>query len=101
MKALKSILKVKSGATNNLILHELRRCSVIAKVKGRQLKFFEKVKSLPRDTAVFSDIVSLCKNSSLVGYYSKLKGDNCNYDKMPREKRINESTMSMCIYYRE
>ena len=47
MKALKSILKVKSGATNDLILHELRRCSVIAKVKDWQFKFFEKVKSLP------------------------------------------------------
>ena len=82
---------MKSGATNDLILHELRRCSVIAKVKDRQFN------SLPRDTAVISDILSLCKNSSLVGYYSKLKGDNCNYDKMLGEKELTNPPCQ-CAY---
>ena len=87
MKALKSILKVKISSTNDFILHELRRCNITANIKDQQFKFYKKVLALPRGGAVVSDIISLCKNASLVKYYSKLKG----------EKRIKES---LCINVR-
>ena len=61
-----------------------------------------KVLALPRgDAVVVGDIISLCKNSSLVKYYSKLKGDYSDTDKILRGKRINETSASMCVYYKD
>ena len=47
MKALKAILRVKLGTANELVLHELRRCRIVAKIKDRQYAFYKKLKSLP------------------------------------------------------
>ena len=42
-KALKTILKVKSGTTNDLIYHELRRPTIMARIKDRQYRFFKRL----------------------------------------------------------
>ena len=48
-KALKAILKVKAGTSNDLVYHELRRGDIISKIKDRQYKFFQKVSHLQDD----------------------------------------------------
>ena len=43
LKALKAILKLKKGTTNDLVYHELRRLDIISKIKDCQYKFFDKL----------------------------------------------------------
>ena len=99
MKALRAILRVKSGTTSDLVLHELRRCRIVVKVKDRQYKFFKKMKDLPEENAIVSKIMDLCRNSEMVAYYSKLRGNNSEKDISDRERRIKDSDASMCEYY--
>ena len=56
IKALKTILRVKSGTTNDIVLYELNRCSIIAKIKDRQHSFYKKILDLPPGEVVISDI---------------------------------------------
>ena len=97
IKALKKILRVKCGTTNDIVLYELNRCSIIAKIKDRQYSFYKKILELPPGEAVISDIITLCQRSKFLRYYADLKSDNCIADKHQREKRINESENSMCV----
>ena len=99
MKALKVILKVKKGTTNDLVLHELRRSCIIAKIKDRQYCFFKKVSQFKPSDAILSYVISLCKNTKIIQYYTKLSGNNSENDINNREERIKQSTSSMCIYY--
>ena len=100
MKALKAILKVKTTmTTNDLILHELQRCSIIAKIKDRQYLFYKKLSDIPLGEAVVRNVIQMCEDSIVISYYSQLKGGNATNDISEREKRIMESTASMCIYY--
>ena len=101
LTALKAILKVKSGTTNDLVLHELRRCNIIARIKDRQYVFYKKILELPPGNAVVKETLEICKDSKMITYYSKLKRDNSSADINAREKRIYESLSSMCIYYRQ
>ena len=98
-KALKAILKVKSGTTNDLVFHELRRSSIIAKIKDRQHAFFQKVTTLPAGTAIVQNIIDLCEQTSILQYYRNLGTDNAIKDIRDRETKIKESTSSMCKYY--
>ena len=100
IKVLKTILRVKCGTTNDVVLYELNRCSVIAKIKDRQYSFYKKILELSPGEAVISDIITLCQRSKFLRYYADLKSDNCIADKHQKEKRINESENSMCVYYR-
>ena len=43
ISALKCILKVKKGTSNDLVYHELRRPDIIMRCKDRQYKFFVKL----------------------------------------------------------
>ena len=99
MKALKTILRVKPGTTNDLVLHELRRCRIVAKIKDRQYKFFRKIKNLPEEDAIVSKIVNLCNSGGMVTYYLKLSEKNSENDISNRKRRIKDSVASMCEYY--
>ena len=99
MKALKAILKVKTGTTNDLILHELQRCNIIAKIKDMQCIFFKKLLDIPLGEAVVRSVMQMCEDSIVISYYSQLKIGYATNDIIEREKRIAESTASMCIYY--
>ena len=99
MKAVKAILKVKKGTTNDLVLHELRRCSIIAKIKDRQYTFYKKLVDFPDGVAVVKYVMNLCKNTKIIKYYDLLQNDNSAKDIADRAIRVRESTASMCIYY--
>ena len=101
MKALKAILKVKKGTTNDLVLHELRRCSIISKIKDLQYKFFEKISQLQPLDAIISSVIEMCENSPFIAYYKNLISNNCERDILDREKRIMELSSSMRKNYRD
>ena len=71
----------------------------MARIKDRQFRFFEKVKELTPDEAIVSSIMSMCQDSSIIRYYTNLEGDCSKRDMEERERRIQESNSSMCIYY--
>ena len=64
-KALKAILKVKSGTTSDLVYHELRRGDIVSRIKDRQRKFFMKVSQLPQEGAIVQTILDICKNNEM------------------------------------
>ena len=99
MKALKTIMKVKKGTTNDLILHELRRPCVMAKIKDRQYSFFQKLMSFSPEEAIITSIIKKCENSEFIEYYQTLSNHNCKNDISERERRINNPDSSMCKYY--
>ena len=99
-KALKAIMKVKKGTTNDLIYVELQRPSIIAKIKDRQFRFFQKVSQLSPDQAIVASIIQLCYESSFIQYYLNIGDENSRKDIEHREKRVRESESSMCKYYK-
>lgn len=101
MKALKAILKVKKGTTNDLIYHELRRPDIISKIKDLQFQFFNKLMNTSEDEATVRSAVELCKGSKFVLYYLDLNDKNAARNVQDREERIRNSNDSMCKYYNE
>ena len=71
-KALKAIIKVKSGTTNDLVYHESCREDIISRIKDCQHKFFMKVSQLPQEDAIVQSILAICKNNDIITYYSSL-----------------------------
>ena len=98
-KALKAILKVKSGTTNDLVYYELRRGDIVAKIKDWQYRFYQKVSQLPPGEAIVTHALSLCKETSIVEYYENLHDHHVVDDCVEREERIRSSTSSMIVYY--
>ena len=101
LKALKAILKVKKGTTNDLVYHELRRPDIISKIKDRQYKFFDKLRNTDTSDASVRAALELCKDSRFIRYYFDVKDNNTSINIQERENRIMNSADSMCIYYRE
>ena len=98
-KALKAILKVKSGTTNDLVYWELQRPTIMAKIKDAQYKFFQKVIQLSPNDAILASVIQLCRDIDFLKHYYELDGNACSTDMESREQRIRESTNSMCRYY--
>ena len=82
-----------------MIFHELRRSSIIAKIKDRQHAFFQKVIALPAGTAIVQNIIEMCEHTSILQYYRNLSKDNAIQDIRERETKIINSTSSMFKYY--
>ena len=95
IKALKAMLKVKSGTTNDLVYNELERPCITEKIKDKQHTFFQKVMELSPDEAIVASILELCQDTSIVRYYSRLVEGNSTRDIEQREQRIQHSTNSM------
>lgn len=90
MKALKSIMKVKKSTTNDLVYHELNRCSIISKIKDRQYSFFDKVSKLSKDDALLASYIDTCNNTTIITYYKYLTNNNSKHEMEEREKGIRE-----------
>ena len=102
MKAIRSIMGIKIGTTEDLVFHELRRCSVMTTIKDRQFNFYKKVQQLSSDDAIVKVVLEMCLlDSSMVDYYKKLREKNREHELMEREQRILKSNNSMCRYYCE
>ena len=71
-KALKRILKVKLGTSNDLVYNELKRPGIISKIKDLQWKFFQHLKKLNEEDALVNPLMHLCNTSSIMDYYTSL-----------------------------
>ena len=101
IKALKTILHVKKGTTNDLIYHELRRPSIVTTIKDLQYNFFKKLGEIHEDAAIVKTIINKCGGCRMIRYYENLNGKNAERDISERYTKIAESQSSMCVYYRE
>ena len=100
-KALRAILKLRSGTANDLILHELRRGDIISKIRDRQYKFYRKIRDIPDGEAIVQNVLEICKNDRIIKYYESLHDHNNVDDINEREARIHISTKSLTKYYAE
>ena len=82
-KALKRCLGIKSSTPNNLLYIELNRADVIATVKDRQHKFYQKLFALEEGSAVILDVLELCKELTIVKYYEELHNNHRNMVSAP------------------
>ena len=101
LKALKAILNVKTGTSNDLVYYELRRGSIYSKLQDQQFKFFQKLVKLSPDESSCVSIYNLCKQTKFIRYYEKLHGHYYNDDIEERRNRIENAETSMITYYRE
>ena len=99
-KALRSILKVKTGTSIDLLYNELKRPDVISHVKDCQYRFFNKITDLSEDEAVVKSIFELCKDTPIVHYYESLHDSNQEENIKQREQRITNAESSMLDYYK-
>ena len=98
-KAIRAILKVRSGTANDLILHELRRGDIVSRIRDRQFKFYRKICDIPAGDAIVQNVLEICKHDSIITYYENLHDHNYNDDIKEREVRIHASTKSLTEYY--
>ena len=101
IKALKAILGIKKGTSNDLIFHELRRGTIIARIKDRQHNFYKKLSELSAENAIVKMIMEKCKDSEMIRYYESLAGDFITDEMRMREDKITASQLSMPQYYKE
>ena len=98
-KALKAILKVKSGTSNDLIYNELKRPDIISRIKDSQRNFFQRLQKMDDADAIVKSFVSLCQDIPFVDYYRSLPANSKTDNIKNREQKINESDNSMLQYY--
>ena len=99
MKLIKTIMKVKTGTTNDLVLHELRRGDIVCRIKDRQYKFFKKLSEVESCDAIVNQVIKICKNNKMIKYYQNLRPKNYESDIKARAARILESTNTLSKYY--
>ena len=102
-EALKRCLGVKGSTMNDLVYLELQRADMVAHVKDRQHKFYNKIVKLTTDESVVKSIWNLCKSievtSSFTSYYESLQKDNKSIDISNRKAKVIDSGQSMCKRY--
>ena len=82
-------MRVKSGTTNDLIYHELRRGDIISKIKDRQHNFYHKLILLSEEEAIVKTVINICCDTNIIAYYKNLNNHNYIDDITNREVRIN------------
>ena len=96
----KRALSIKSTACNDTVYFELQRPSVIATIKDRQYAFFQKVLNLSTEDALIGNVISLCKDCSIISYYYDLKGNNCILDLERLNRKIHTVNTPLVEYYK-
>ena len=99
-KALKAILKVKKGTSNDLLHSELKRADIISNIMDRQWAFYQCLLKTNENDALVKYVLELCKDTKIIGYYSTLHGRPKISNIWDREQRILLSTTPMLSYYR-
>ena len=100
-QALKRCLGVKSSTPNDLLYIELDQADIIANIRDRQYKFYQKLMSLEEDSAVILDVLEMCKDLQIMKYYDELHGEH-KCDNLQEKKNsctIDEGTYK--LRYRE
>ena len=96
----KRALGVKASTCNDTVFYEIKRPSIIAKIKDRQYAFFKKIMNLTEEDAVIKNIISLCEDSSIIQYYYHLNDNNCTLDIERLNRKISNMDSSLIVYYR-
>ena len=73
---MKRCLGVKSSTPDDIIYIELNRGDIVASIKDRQCKFFQKLFTLEEGSAIILDVLELCKELAIVKYYEDLSDDH-------------------------
>ena len=100
-KALKRILKVKSGTSTDLVYHELRRPDIISKIKDMQYNFFQRVCAIQTEDAIVKSIMDICKHTKILKYYHNLHNHNAKDNLAQREAKIQRAESTMMRSYAE
>ena len=96
-KALKAVLRVKSGTSNDLVYNELKRPDIISRIKDSQRNFFQRLVKLDDNDAIVKSFV--CQNTPIIDYHLSLPSDYKLNNVKNRERKIAESGSSMLRYY--
>ena len=106
-KALKRILGIKSGTTNDLIYNELNIPDLKCLIMNRQYNFFMKLMNMQENQAIAKSIWLLYKGNrisalrnTMISYYSNLQKCPAQLNIQDRKIRIESSPNSMCIRYK-
>ena len=102
-EALKRVLGVKNGTTNDLVYIELQKADIIANIKDRQRKFYEKIMTFEPEDAVVRSIWNLLDENELTrsftNYYRSLEPGNKSKNISDRRSSVTNSDSSMCTRY--
>ena len=101
IKALKVILNIKTGTSNDLVYFELGRGTIYSRILDRQFKFFKKFENLFPEESSCVSIYNVTRQTDFIKYYKKLHGHYYNEDIKDRRTRIATSDTSMISYYRD
>lgn len=100
-KALKAILQIKTGTSNDLIYNELERPDIISQIRDLQHGFYQNIDLLTEHDAMVKAFIRICSTTSIIQYYTSLHGNNKADNIRERKNRISTSDSAMTIYYRE
>ena len=79
---------------------ELKRAPISLQIRDRQYRFFEKLNGFSPEEAIIANFLQLCYNSRFLNYYRNLRGDECERFMNDMERKINDDSRSMVVYYR-
>jgi len=99
-KLLKRVLNIKKGTTNDIIFYELRRASIVAKIKDKQYSFFQKCLNFSDNEAVITQIIRMCRRCSILDHYFSLRGNSCAVFLNDIDEKVRLDDSSMIMYYR-
>ena len=97
---LKSVLGVKKGTSNDLVYHELKRGSIVAKLMDRQHKFCRKIEQLNVEDALVRCLWNKCQHLNIVKYYKSLKNDYLAQNIINRTNSLISSDKAMIVRYK-
>ena len=103
LNLLKSALGVKQGTPNNIVYNELKRGSIVSRIKDCQAKFIDKVENLDEQECLAKCVWNFCQSLDLEypQYHDELSNDNCKRDIEERTTTLQESNKTMDVRYRD
>ena len=99
-QALKRCLGVKKSTPDDIVYQELNRANIVNSIKERQYKFFRKLREL-EGNALVCDILDLCSELDVVGYYNSLTETHCSEEIAERKNRMNFAESTYIKRYKE
>ena len=98
-QALKRCLGVKSSTPDNLLYIELNRADIMASIRDRQHKFYQKLLSLEEGSAIILDVLEVCKELDIVKYYEELSDDHRTQNLLERKESCSNATGTYSTRY--
>ena len=100
-KALKRCLGVKSSTPTDLLYIELDLADIVASIRDRQHKFYQKLQSLEEGTAIVLDVLEMCKELAIVKYYEELSGNHRSQNLAEKKQCCSTATGTYSVRYTE